>query len=110
MRHPCLQKDTNHANLHVVVRSVQIIKLRINYMITRHLSQSIPSRLSGRNTLLTKSMPSKKKKNQGRNAFYYFMISLRPQLERQGVVLENGMQTLAEIAGPRWKVTYATVL
>lgn len=49
-------------------------------------------------------MPNKKNKNQGRNAFYFFMVSLRPQLERQGVILENGMQTLAEIAGPRWKV------
>ena len=50
-------------------------------------------------------MPNKKKNNQARNAFYFFMVSLRPQLERQGVVLENGMQSLAEIAGPRWKVS-----
>jgi len=49
-------------------------------------------------------MPNKKKNNQARNPFYFFMISLRPQLERQGVVLQNGMQSLAEIAGPRWKV------
>ncbi|XP_048588733.1 protein maelstrom homolog [Nematostella vectensis] len=48
-------------------------------------------------------MPSKKNKNQPRNAFYFYMVSLRPQLERQGVVLENGMQTLSELAGPRWK-------
>lgn len=52
-------------------------------------------------------MPNKKKNNQARNPFYFFMISLRPQLERQGVVLENGMQSLAEIAGPRWKVRRA---
>lgn len=51
------------------------------------------------------SMPPKKKnKNQPRNAFYFYMVSLRPELQRQGVVLENGMQSLAEIAGPRWKV------
>lgn len=49
-------------------------------------------------------MPNKKKNNAARNAFYFFMVSLKPQLERQGVVLENGMQSLAEIAGPRWKV------
>lgn len=49
-------------------------------------------------------MPNKKKNNQAKNPFYFFMISLRPQLERQGVVLNNGMQSLAEIAGPRWKV------
>ena len=49
-------------------------------------------------------MPNKKKNNAPKNAFYFFMVSLRPQLERQGVVLENGMQSLAEIAGPRWKV------
>ena len=55
--------------------------------------------LSSRN-----KMPNKKKNNAARNAFYFFMISLKPQLERQGVVLENGMQSLAEIAGPRWKV------
>ncbi|CAH3119717.1 unnamed protein product [Pocillopora meandrina] len=48
-------------------------------------------------------MPNKKKNNQARNPFYFFMVSLRPQLERQGVVLENGMRSLAEIAGPRWK-------
>ncbi|XP_031552805.1 protein maelstrom homolog [Actinia tenebrosa] len=48
-------------------------------------------------------MPNKKNKNQPKNAFYYYMISLRPQLERQGVVLANGMQSLAELAGPRWK-------
>ena len=54
-------------------------------------------------------MPNKKKKNQGRNAFYYFMVSIRPQLERQGVILENGMQSLAEIAGPRWKVLFFVV-
>lgn len=52
----------------------------------------------------TDKMPNKKKNNQARNPFYFFMVSLRPQLERQGVVLENGMQSLAEIAGPRWKV------
>lgn len=51
-------------------------------------------------------MPNKKKNNAARNAFYFFMVSLKPQLERQGVVLENGMQSLAEIAGPRWKVLY----
>lgn len=51
-------------------------------------------------------MPNKKKNNQARNAFYFFMVSLRPQLERQGVILENGMQSLAEIAGPRWKVGF----
>ena len=51
-------------------------------------------------------MPNKKKNNAARNAFYFFMVSLKPQLERQGVVLENGMQSLAEIAGPRWKVFY----
>ena len=51
------------------------------------------------------NMPNKKKKNQAKNPFYFFMLSLRPQLERQGVVLENGLQTLAEIAGPRWKVS-----
>lgn len=49
-------------------------------------------------------MPNKKKNNQAKNPFYFFMVSLRPQLERQGVVLNNGMQSLAEIAGPRWKV------
>ncbi|KAK2566847.1 Protein maelstrom-like protein [Acropora cervicornis] len=48
-------------------------------------------------------MPNKKKNNAPKNAFYFFMVSLRPRLERQGVVLENGMQSLAEIAGPRWK-------
>ncbi|KAK3718270.1 hypothetical protein QZH41_013179 [Actinostola sp. cb2023] len=48
-------------------------------------------------------MPNKKNKNQPKNAFYYYMVSLRPQLQRQGVVLENGMASLAEIAGPRWK-------
>lgn len=37
------------------------------------------------------------------------MVSLRPQLERQGVVLENGMRSLAEIAGPRWKVSWLMV-
>lgn len=57
-----------------------------------------------------KNMPNKKKGNQARNAFYFFMVSLRPQLERQGVVLENGMQSLAEIAGPRWKVSQRIVL
>ena len=51
-------------------------------------------------------MPNKKKNNQARNPFYFFMVSLRPQLERQGVVLENGMRSLAEIAGPRWKVSW----
>ena len=51
-------------------------------------------------------MPSKKKNNAPKNAFYFFMVSLRPRLERQGVVLENGMQSLAEIAGPRWKVVF----
>ena len=49
-------------------------------------------------------MPNKKRNNAPKNAFYFFMISLKPKLERQGVVLENGMQSLAEIAGPRWKV------
>ncbi|XP_068733037.1 protein maelstrom homolog [Montipora capricornis] len=48
-------------------------------------------------------MPNKKRNNAPKNAFYFFMISLKPKLERQGVVLENGMQSLAEIAGPRWK-------
>ena len=51
-------------------------------------------------------MPNKKKNNQAKNAFYFFMVSLRPQLERQGVILENGMQSVAEIAGPRWKVGF----
>lgn len=51
-------------------------------------------------------MPSKKKNNAPKNAFYFFMVSLRPRLERQGVILENGMQSLAEIAGPRWKVVF----
>ena len=51
-------------------------------------------------------MPNKKKNNAPKNAFYFFMVSLRPRLERQGVVLENGMQSLAEIAGPRWKVMF----
>ena len=37
------------------------------------------------------------------------MVSLRPRLERQGVVLENGMQSLAEIAGPRWKVVFVSM-
>ena len=54
-------------------------------------------------------MPNKKKNNQARNAFYFFMVSLRPQLERQGVILENGMQSLAEIAGPRWKVGFVLI-
>lgn len=54
-------------------------------------------------------MPNKKKNNQARNPFYFFMVSLRPQLERQGVVLENGMRSLAEIAGPRWKVSWLMV-
>ena len=49
-------------------------------------------------------MPNKKKNNAAKNAFYFFMVSLKPQLERQGVVLKNGFQSLSEIAGPRWKV------
>ena len=48
-------------------------------------------------------MPSKKK--QSRNAFFFFMQSLRPQLQRQGVTLENGNRTLAEFAGPQWAVS-----
>ena len=61
----------------------------------------------GRRTCVSRNkMPNKKKNNAARNAFYFFMVSLKPQLERQGVVLENGMQSLAEIAGPRWKVLY----
>ena len=68
------------------------------------LSFFCSKRILKREVWLLKKMPNKKNKNQGRNAFYFFMVSLKPQLERQGVILENGMQTLAEIAGPRWKV------
>ena len=47
-------------------------------------------------------MPSKK--NPPPNGFFYFMQSLRPDLKRQGIVVQNNRE-LAELAGPRWAVS-----
>ncbi|XP_052778388.1 protein maelstrom homolog [Mya arenaria] len=43
-----------------------------------------------------------KSKKPVRNAFYFFMKELEPQLRREGRVL-NGMQDVVPIAHPRWK-------
>lgn len=44
-------------------------------------------------------------KKPARNAFYFFMKELEPQLRREGRVFPNGMQDVVPIAHPRWKVT-----
>lgn len=43
-------------------------------------------------------------KKPARNAFYFFMKELEPQLRREGRVFPNGMQDVVVIAHPRWKV------
>ena len=43
-------------------------------------------------------------KKPARNAFFFFMKELEPQLRREGRVLPNGMADVAEIAHPRYKV------
>ena len=47
-------------------------------------------------------MPSKKA--PAPNGFFYFMQSLRPELKREGVLVQNNRE-LAELAGPRWAVS-----
>jgi len=49
-------------------------------------------------------------KKPARNAFFYFMKELEPQLRREGRVLPNGMQDIVVIAHPRWKVSPNTHL
>lgn len=43
-------------------------------------------------------------KKQVKNAFYFFMKDLEPQLRREGRVFPHGMQDIVPIAHPRWKV------
>ncbi|KAK3107275.1 hypothetical protein FSP39_010906 [Pinctada imbricata] len=38
-----------------------------------------------------------------RNAFYFYMKDLEPDLKREGRVFPNGMQDIVPIAHPRWK-------
>ena len=52
-------------------------------------------------------MPSKK--NPPPNGFFYFMQSLRPDLKSEGIVVTNNRE-LAELAGPRWAVSFFTSL
>ena len=47
-------------------------------------------------------MPSKK--NPPPNGFFFFMQSLRPELKRDGILVQNNRE-LAELAGPRWAVS-----
>ncbi|KAI0213529.1 maelstrom-like protein [Lamellibrachia satsuma] len=43
------------------------------------------------------------KKKQARNAFYWFMQDIIPDLRREGRVFPNGMQDVVPVATPRWK-------
>lgn len=43
-------------------------------------------------------------KKPQRNAFYFFMKELEPQLRREGRVFPNGMADVVPIAHPRWKL------
>jgi len=38
-----------------------------------------------------------------RNAFYFFMKDIEPELRREGRII-NGMNDIVPIAHPRWKV------
>ena len=52
-------------------------------------------------------MPPKKKPSP--NGFFHFMQSLRPQLKREGVVVGSNRE-LAELAGPRWAVSFSFLI
>lgn len=41
---------------------------------------------------------------QQRNGFYFYMIELMPQLQREGRVFTNGMADVVLVAHPRWKI------
>ena len=49
-------------------------------------------------------MPAKNK--QQKNAFYWYMQELLPQLKREGRVFPNGMADVVPIAHPRYKVSH----
>ncbi|KAL4226483.1 hypothetical protein ACF0H5_014466 [Mactra antiquata] len=42
-------------------------------------------------------------KKPARNAFYFFMKEIEPQLRREGRVFPNGMADVVVVAHPRWK-------
>ena len=48
-------------------------------------------------------------KKQVRNAFYFFMKDLEPQLKREGRVFPHGLQDVVPIAHPRWKVMISSL-
>ena len=50
-------------------------------------------------------MPAKNK--QQKNAFYFYMQELLPELKREGRVFPGGMADVVPIAHPRWKVCIA---
>ncbi|XP_052060350.1 protein maelstrom homolog [Mytilus californianus] len=43
-------------------------------------------------------------KKQVKNAFYFYMKELEPQLKREGRVFPHGMADIVPIAHPRWKI------